>query len=330
MLSNHVKTIFCIVLAAAAVQAQYTPNPLSTRLGQEPPYLNPSVNDPLFFDNFNVQGLNNNSVAAAQRATAIGFLGSNIYYDKVRKIFINIVTGDYYDPSTGLIYRRTAVDRGYVNGRVGPNPMSTKHAPYEKSDAVELPKNYKRQIYGNEGDSDEDCHDCERKGQCYRCKRITPQHDCNSCYGGNVHGGCHKCYQSKMMANLPYQRMGELIIVIINRLRKENDLPKVTYNKQLYEIAMVQDLYMANRGYLNNDNFMANMSTFRGGNMTTGYLQELRLGDQDGAERFVSMWRKSPEHNENMMNADIDQCGAAVYFDQSSGRFIATLICVQL
>ena len=87
---------------------------------------------------------------------------------------------------------------------------------------------------------------------------------------------------------------------------------------------------MANRGYLSNDNFMANISTFKTGAMTTGYIQELRMSDEDGAERFMNMWKRSAEHNENLLQPIIDQCGAAIFFDEKNGKYIATLICVKI
>ena len=170
MIASQWKSLLCIVVAISALQAQYIPSPNATRLNRQAPYLNPSVNDPLFFDSNNagfVRGAEH--LDETVRQEAIKFLGSSIYYDGVRKIFINIVTGDYYDPTTGLIYRRVAADRiGFVNGRVGPNPVSANYAPYEKSDSVDIPRDlkekYLNQIDGI--DSDEDCHDCERKGQC--------------------------------------------------------------------------------------------------------------------------------------------------------------------
>lgn len=334
MFANHWKTLLCIAIAVSSMQAQYIPFPNSTELDRQPPYLNPSVLDPLFFDNFRGGVRNFNGVDPVQRANAVKFLGNNIYYDPIRKIFINVVTGDYYDPSTGLIYRRVAADRtGFVNGRVGPNPAYTKHAPQHKSDPVDLPKEYKNKVYEDKRDhhdDDEDCDDCARKGQCYRCKKITPKHDCNACWNGKAHKECGKCYDEKMMKNLPYQRMGEYIVALLNKLRKSYDLKDVKFNQNLYETAMIQNLYMANRGYLNNDNFLANVSTFEGGAMTTGYIQEMRLGDQEGAEKFISLWKKSPEQNENLIIPELDQCGAAVFFDQKNMRFIATLICVKL
>lgn len=332
MLSNQLKAVLCLVFITGAATAQYIPFPNATKMDRPAPYLNPSINDPLFFDGGVRLAGNNFGDNETNRANAVQFLGSNIYYDPIRKIFINVVTGDYYDPATGLIYRRVAADKNtFVNGRLGPNPVSTKHAPHEKSDPVHLPKEMKAK-YAKESysDEDEDCADCERKGQCYRCKRITSKRDCNACWKGNSVANCGSCLNEKMWSNQPYGGMGEVIVLLVNKLRKSYGLRDVKYNKYLNEVAMIQDLYMAHRGYLNNDNFLANISTFKAGNMTTGYIQERSMSDMDGAERFVSMWKRSQEHSDNLLNADIDACGAAVYYDQKASKFIATLICVRL
>lgn len=338
MLPNHWKTLFCLALAVGALQCQYIPFPNAVKMDREPPYLNPSVNDPLFFNGGDrrfgagLDGADNN----ANRLNAIKFLGNNIFYDSIRKIYINVVTGDYYDPSTGLVYRRVAADKtGFVNGRVGPNPASSNKAPREQSDPVDLPRELRDKVFqqlGRNGqdDSDEDCDDCARKGQCYRCKKITPRRDCNSCWSGKAHSNCDHCYREKFIQNLPLQRMGELIVAALNRHRRAYDVKEVRLNQHLFEVAMVQNLYQVHRGYLSNDNFLANISTFRGGAMTTGFIQETRLGDAEGADKFLALWKKSPEQNENLIIPDLDQCGAAVFFDQKAGKFIATLVCVKL
>lgn len=332
MPSNQWRAILCLVALASAAQAQYIPFPTATKLNQPAPYINPSLNDPLFYDSFRAGP----AIAGGldeQRANAIKFLGSNVFYDAVRKIFINVVSGDYYDPTTGLVYRRVAADRaGFVNGRVGPMAVSSKHAPKHRSDAVDLPKDLKRKVFDKLGDSSEedDCRDCERKGQCFRCKKHVVKADCNLCWSNKAFANCDHCTRDVIAANAPLKAMGQLIVTVLNKYRRDFDLKDVRFNQHLYETAMVQNLYMANRGYLNEDNFLANISTFKSGLMSTAYVQERKLGDSEGAEKFVGMWRKTPDHNENLTSTNIDQCGAAVYFDEKSGKHFATLVCVKL
>lgn len=337
MIASNWKTLFSIFIAMSAIRTQYIPFPTATKLNTQPPYLNPSINDALFTDANTFTLATPNSLAnptPPQLPNAIKFLGNSVYYDANRKIYINISTGDYYDPTTGLIYRRVGGDRnGFINGRLGPASVLSHAGPHAQSDEVDLPRDVRRRYYSaGEAESEEgDCKDCERSGQCYRCRRVVaPKRDCGACYGGRAYGECDSCYKSQLVGNLPYAKMGEMIVVLLNRYRKSFDLKDVLYNRHLYEIAMIQNLYMENRGYLNNDNFEANISTFKSGAMTTGYIQEARLNDIDGAEKFMSMWKKSADHNSNLLLPNIDQCGAAVHFDEKNGKFIGTLICVKL
>lgn len=335
-MTNQWKMLFCIAIAMSAICAQYIPFPDATHMDRQAPYLNPSVNDPIFYSNkigFG-PGVGIGVLDEAIRVEVTKFLGNNVYYDSTKKIFINIATGDYYDPTTGLVYRRVVADRtGFVNGRVGPNPASSNYSPAERSDPVDIPSDLKSKYLNQLDDSmdyDEDCNDCERKGQCFRCKRISSAVDCSDCWSGKFFSDCNHCYRETVTKNLPYQKMGELIVSQLSAYRRSNGLKDVRFNQHLYDVSMIQNLYMANRGYLSNDNFLANISTFRGGAMTTGYIMESNLSDQDGAIKFMNMWKRSPEHNANLLINKIDQCGAAVYFDQKNNKFIATLVCVKL
>lgn len=322
-------TLLCLFIVTNHFNCQYIPFPEADELDERPPYLNPSINDPLFYANHLVPCFKS-LCNKLHYGRAAKLLGGGIYYDKRRNIYINIETGDYYDPATGLIYRKsTSAYSRPVNGNVGPNPISTNNPPDEESDKVYLPKKlkaYNRQYYE---DSDEDCSGCDYTGKCEKC--VKPQHNaCGSCWEGKEHNKCGDCFNYQIVKNDIYKEMGIYIVGLLNKYRRQNDLNEVGFSKDLYTVALTQSLYMAHRGYLNNDNFLAHVATYDAGTMTTGYINGRMLSNQQGAEEFMSMWKRSPEHNQNLLSSKVNQCSAAVFYDEQEMKFYATLLCVKI
>lgn len=332
MVTKRSAALLCLAMAVSYIQTQYMPFPESSRMDEDPPYLNPSLKDPLFYPRkmkggYGKHGENDNAYDKAKK-----YLGHNIYFDYHRYIYVNKETGDYYNPKTGLIYRKSEDgDKHAIDGRVGPSAPSSHDPPYKESDKVYLPRKYHKYAKGYYEDSDdsEECGKCHNYDECYRCQKVVYDR-CDECWKGNYHDKCNRCERKKPIYNYKHKGIGYYIIILLNKYRKQSGLHAVGINKRLYPVAITNSMYMAHRGYLNNDNFLANIATYSAGTQTTGYINDgYDLPDEKGAYKFINMWRHSPEHNVNLLDANIKHCAAGIYFDKYEKRYYATLLCVK-
>ena len=310
MFTKQPAILLCLLMAVSYLQAQYIPFPLSLKLKKRPPYLNPSVNDPLFyksyFGKYSSKGLIHcikGSCNQKYYKEAASKLGSNILYDSHRNIYINKTTGDYYDPKTGLIYRKSyAKHKKLIDGHVGANPPSSKDSPYKKADKVYFPK----RLRGHNWD------------RCKNCKK------------SQYNNRCSGCYKYKDKESETYDEMGYSIVMFLNKYRRMNNRDIVRFNKKISSVARTNNRYMVHRGYLSDDNFLANIAKYEAGNQTTGYINASSLSDMTGAKKFIKMWINSPKHNKNLLSTRVNQCGADVYFEKEAQKYYATLICIKI
>ena len=317
-----------LFLASSCIHGQYIPYPEPTHMNFPPPYINPSINDPLFYANrlfpFK-KGFGNDK----RYKQACKILGGDIYYDHFKNIYINKATGAYYNPNTGLIYNKQEKNvKQVIDGAVGPNPAVTKRPPKNPSDKIYLPNELKKfdlPYYAEQ----KKCNNCDHTGKCQDCDNKN-FNGCGKCWEGQQGKACEKCFNYQCIKNEVYKGMAYKILLLLNEYREYIGIESVGYNKELYYTALAQDLYMAHRGSLSNDNFMANVATHAAGTQTTAYINSHQLSDDQGAKEFISMWKLSHEQNNNLLNRKINQCAAAVFFDEKASRYYATLLCVKM
>lgn len=292
MLMSHVKLTLISLVLMAMVQPQYIPYPNALAIQNPSLLLNPSINDPQFYNNL----LNAGFVFAAPGHHHHGpyNVADNVTFNPNNGRYTNTETGDYYDPATGAIYRKKAAGPSLPNGYSSPNPPESSRLPYKPNDPVYLANDYADYSYEQQV--------------------------------GYTKGGCPYCYIKKTDQNIQKEMATELMKKI-NEYRVSLGLNPVRYVSNLTQNAIIQNQYNKQVGYLNHDHFKANLATYNYGNETSAYINGSNISASAGAADFMGIFKYTQEHRDNLLNPNITQCGVGIYKDASGGKYWGTVLC---
>ena len=298
---SQTKLTFISLVLVAMTHAQYLPYPSAYNLQNPSLLLNPSINDPQFYSRL----LNAGFVFAAPGHHHHGpyNVGGDVVFNPNDGRYTNSVTGDYYDPATGAIYRKKAASPSVPNGYSSPNPPESDRLPWKKNDPVYIPQEYGNYTYE---------------------KKVS--YGCNDCYYPKAYHGCPVCYIEKTDTNIDKGMASELMKKI-NEYRLSLGLNAVRFVSNLTKNAVVQNKYMMHVGYLNHDHFKANLATYNYGNETSAYINGTNVDASTGANDFMGIFKYTQEHRDNLLNPDITQCGVGVYKDSAGGKYWGTVLC---
>lgn len=128
------------------------------------------------------------------------------------------------------------------------------------------------------------------------------------------------------------EQAAERIIARTNRFRQENDLDPVERNDELDAAAEYFAQFMARTdkyGHRADGSTPSERADEHGydycivaENIAMQY-SSAGFGTKELARKFVTGWKESPEHRENMLNPNVTQTGVAIAQSEESGRYYA-------
>ena len=123
---------------------------------------------------------------------------------------------------------------------------------------------------------------------------------------------------------LPQQKMALITFDKLNQYRKSLNLKQLTWNSNVYILALEHSYYMAILRKISHDNFSDRLKVFRRKNENVAFFSYFGIGQAEGAERFFAMWRASKDYDENMRGRNLDSGAVAVV--RNGDLYYATMI----
>ncbi len=127
------------------------------------------------------------------------------------------------------------------------------------------------------------------------------------------------------------KEMGKKIFDLMRDYRKGLGLSDLTWNEKVYSLCVDHNKYQIQQGKISHDNFSTRAKGYQGSNENVAMFGTSKdVTDDDGANKFFTMWKNSSGHDANMRSTTINQGSVAVTYDAASKTFYSTMFNVKI
>ena len=119
------------------------------------------------------------------------------------------------------------------------------------------------------------------------------------------------------------EEIGRQIFDLLNKYRASLGLSQLTWNDEVYKIALEHTLYMVKQKVISHDGFDDRSKGWTSMNENVAMFS---IGTDDmAAQKFIDMWKGSPGHDANMRAPQMNEGAVAVYYLKSNSTYYSTM-----
>ena len=119
--------------------------------------------------------------------------------------------------------------------------------------------------------------------------------------------------------------MAKFIMTGLNAYRATLGLSQLTWSDSYYARILAHTKYQVDAQTISHDGFYERAANCRAAAENVAMFGGYKVTDQQGADKFMTMWRTSPGHDANMRNTSVNQAVVAVIYSKQQNAYYSTM-----